>query len=159
MLLILLGREVINDNIVMVVAENDKVIENELKDRFTNTNVYEDIYDYKYISLGDINFLKLYKNVDIKFDKVNGNTSEKIKKCFDIVCKFKYIENQSNPNLVEEKGGNCHALSIYFKYLCLNNGIYSEIELTDTHAYNLVKLGNKVYKIDITNKIIEEVTK
>lgn len=128
-------------------------VENCLSER---KDFYE-IYDYKYFNISNKTIVIYDKDFNKNLVKFNGDLNNRFKECYDYVNKFSYTKNQPNPNKVEEEGGNCQALSLYLKYLLEFNGIYSEMTGDLEHVYLIVDMDNSSYKVDISNKIIEEV--
>lgn len=128
-------------------------VENCLSER---KDFYE-IYDYKYFNISNKTIVIYDKKFSENLIKFNGDLNDRFKECYDYVNKFSYTKNQSNPNRVKEEGGNCQALSLYLKYLLEFNGIYSEMTGDLEHVYLIVNINKSNYKIDIANKVIEEV--
>ena len=147
---------VITNKPVFVKPNSD--YEEELIDRFGEQSYYE-IYDYTvyHLVLKDVIIYKKGLTHHNDLPKFSGDPSDKLNECIDFMSKFSYNYNQSNPNLVELDGGNCQALSIYFKAICDVNSIDCKFDGDSTHMYCLVDIDSVEYKIDIANKQVEEV--
>lgn len=153
-LLFILIVKIVHERVLIVDSCQDGTIENVLQNE--RADFYE-IYDYKYISMKSKTIVFIKKNFDENLPSFSGDLNSRFMSCYDYVSKFTYVKNQSNPNKAKTEGGNCQALSLYLKYLLNKNNIDSKLEGTKDHVYLIVSLGNSNFKVDISNKIVEEV--
>lgn len=113
--------------------------------------------DFHLVKVNRYNGLKEYEDL---FDK---SDSDDVK--FNSICnyinRFKYNENQHDPQLIGLYGGNCQAKSLmardYFNLADLDNELILSKDLT--HMYNRVKVNNIWYDLDLTEGTIQEYTK
>lgn len=143
---------------VTVLNRNEMSIENNLQNKLKNDE-YPMVYEYSVIRLKNADIVFYKSGVHSKLPNVyKGSESQVFQKCFNYCLNFKYNQDNPNPNLLKDEGGNCQALSIMFKELCEKNGLECKIILTEDHAYNEVILKNgDAYEVDITNKSIKEI--
>ena len=145
----------INGFSMTILKRSNNSIEQSLQ--LKTKNDYPIIYDYSVIRMKWFDIVIYRSGVTVNTPNVYEGSKEQIfQKCFNYCSSFKYNKDNSNPNKLKDVGGNCQALSIMFQYMCEKNGIYCEIVLTENHAYNRVKVSNKFYLIDVTNKSIKE---
>lgn len=112
---------------------------------------YPLIYQYNEITLLDFKHIKpnISKRSDIKTHIYSSeNPYEIVKKLLAIAEKFKYIESNRNPRILETIGGNCQAFSIWFKFQCDANKIPCIIDYTDTHMFNIIAINSEDYTPD-----------
>lgn len=120
-------------------------------------NDYYKYYNYKIIDLALIKVVQANFKIDCDSPSFLGTEEDKVSKIFEYLETFKYSENQPNPNHLKDDGGNCQAFSLMFKKLCDDSGVECYIKTSDSHMNNLVVVNNRKYKIDVPNKIFEEV--
>lgn len=117
-------------------------------------------YDYKDFHLVLVNRYDGLEEYEDLFDK---SDSDDVK--FNSICnyinRFKYNENQHDPQLLGLYGGNCQAKSLmardYFNLAELDNELILSNDLT--HMHNRVKVNNTWYDLDLTEGTIEEYKK
>lgn len=139
---------------ITILKRNSNSVDNNLQLKIDD---YPSVYDYSVIRLKKFDIVIYRSGVSVKTpDVYKGSKEQVFQKCFNYCSSFKYNKDNSNPNKLKDVGGNCQALSIMFQYMCEKNGIYCEIVLTENHAYDRIKVGNKFYLVDVTNGSIKE---
>lgn len=118
---------------------------------------YYKYYNYKVVDFLPFKIVGAYSKIEFETPSFEGTEEEIVSSVFGYLEKFNFSESQSNPNEIEEFGGNCQAFTLLFKKMCDEGGIENYVETTETHMSNLVVLNNKKYKIDVPNRILEEV--
>lgn len=117
---------------------------------------YGDEYPYilncKIVNLGMADLLLATKYKDLSLPKFgySGTEQERFSRLLNTVNIYKYNEDQNNPDLIKKYGGNCQAMSLLLATTCKKNGIECKIDYNDTHMWNLVKLENIWYRVDLT---------
>lgn len=155
MLLIFTIIGVINNKIVVIRSVTPRLLESNLLDKFGSD--YYSIYDYKYIPIGDysIVFPKMSKVSTSDVPEFNGSREDIVQQSIEYVKSFEYTKYNSSPRLMKLLGeGNCQALSLTFKGILDSYGIENTIIGSDSHVFNEVNLGDKVYTIDFSNNKI-----
>lgn len=129
-----------------------------LMDRLKDDYVY--LYDYKYVSVPLTSFNLVFPSManvnDSELPSFNGSDEEIINQSVNFIKEFDYNYSQSNPSrLLKEGEGNCHSMSIVLNKILHKHGLSSDIVIEEDHAYNLVEIKSKSYKIDIAKELIE----
>lgn len=141
---------------VYMMIVKSSLTNEEIENKLESKSFYDEMYDFtRIINLGHISIVKAKYGL-IDKPKPLGNLDECINYMMD---NFTYVSNQPNPNKLKELGGNCQALSIYFKELCESSKIKCSIVIDreNKHSYNIVTINNKDYIVDIAKKEFREV--
>lgn len=118
---------------------------------------YFNVYDYSFLTFGYLSIVRYYDNLDFYKPLYEGAPSKRLSSIFNYVTGLRINSLNSNPNLAIDEGGNCHALSLIFKEVCLANSIDCKIEedYGENHVYNLVTIDGTIYKVDLINQRME----
>jgi len=83
----------------------------------------------------------------------------KTRAIYEELVKFEYVVGDNlDPSWVwENKQGDCDMISNLFVTMQLSQGIPSIMVCNENHCWVLTEINGKTYKIDIVNKIFEEV--
>lgn len=152
---LIVGFMVSNHLNLLVLTCPSNYIDETLEKKFGPEKFYE-IYDYKYVTLGKVIILRPYSEVTASLPVYDGDSKSKFAQIVDYMRNFTYTQNQPNPNLVYKDGGNCQALSILFKKICLANSIDCYLAGSKTHVYDIVVVDGSKYNVDLSNSTIEK---
>lgn len=148
--------KVVSNHGIVIIKANDVIdIEKKLSSILGDDYLY--MYDYSFNTMGNYSlvFPKLFKKFNDDFVIEEGlNDVQIFQKCLDYVKEFTYVFNQSNPNDIKSKGGNCQAVSLVLHDLLNKNGLDSELVLEGNHLINKVYLDEFCYLVDLTNGVI-----
>ena len=157
MLLIFVVAEIPVGNFVCLHC-SDGNIEESLERKFKSS--YLDIYDYTELDLHFIKLIHVKRGCSVPLKSFSGSDCSKLSQMIDYMNQFPYHADQEDPNLVESKGGNCMALSIYFKNLCEHNGISCSVvpadDEVDSHVLNEVVVDDSTFLVDLSTKTFKE---
>lgn len=117
---------------------------------------YAEIVDYTVFNIFGLKFIDNYmvKPYDVKSD-FTGNDKDKVRQMISYINKFNYNISQHEPYLLETKGGNCQAKTLYFKKCLDNNEIPNTVVFDKNHMYNKVKINDKYLDIDLIKGTIK----
>ncbi|WP_394863363.1 hypothetical protein [Paraclostridium bifermentans] len=117
---------------------------------------YAEIVDYTVIDVFGLKLIDNYmvKPYNVKSD-FTGNNKDKVRQMISYINKFNYNINQHEPVLLETKGGNCQAKTLYFKKCLDNNDIPNTIMFAKNHMYNRVKINGNYLDIDLIKGTIK----
>ena len=133
-------------------------IEQELENRYAED--YHRILDFKALPVGDksLVFVKFFNEGVLDLPKFDENLSKEeiLNLAVGYINDFKYSYAQNLPLEMLNKGeGNCQAMSLVLDTILETYGINSEVIVDGNHAYNLVNLKDKIYKLDMAKELIE----
>lgn len=147
--------------LTLAVSPISLLFSDNIEDGLKNKSYYSHIYDYTSISLGNIHLCyrkvfndKIPKGCELEFTQ---NQMDNVVKIINILNQISYVEDQSDPNIAFEYGGNCQAISLLAHAYLDDAGIKNEIIIVKSHMYNTIYLENRVYKLDATNSIFKEI--
>ena len=136
--------------------EIDKAIVNRLGE-----NEWLHIYNYQYIRIANFYVLTKIDSYDTtpKTPNLQGKTAfDTVGNVYDYVTNLGhnlYSYNQSNPNLISTKGGNCLAYSLYVSQILNKYGIRNELyRQSPTHVIVKYYIGDSTGDIDIPYGIL-----
>lgn len=151
--MLLVSTAIIVKNRNLVVIENNGNLESILKSKFQDAYSY--LYDYKHLDIPFTSYSlvipEIFKGSSVKIPSFKGSPEEILNSAISYVSSFDYDYGQGDPKAMLETGeGNCQAMSILLDTIMKNNDIISDIIIEGDHAYNMIKIGNKTYKVDIS---------
>lgn len=119
-------------------------------------NKWLHMYNYDYLRIGNFYILKKIDsyNTTPKTPNLRGKTAfETVGNVYDYVKDFghnQYSYDQSNPNLISTKGGNCLSYSLFVSQILNKYGIRNELyRETPTHVIVKYYIGDSTGTIDI----------
>lgn len=158
----MLRRLIINLIFAIVVASSNLSVTfgDDIEKCLSNKTYYSHIYNYKYISLGKFNICRMCiyddripKGCELEF---SNNDMDNVVKIINILNQVTYVEDQPNPAVAFEYGGNCQAITLLAHSYFNKANIKNNIVVTRNHMYNTIEINGKLYKVDITNSIFIE---
>lgn len=146
----------VNPNITLVAKNSIGGVEGFLQEKLGDN--YYRLLDFKSIFIFDKALVKLdmFKDSDLKLPSFSGSKEEILNSSISYLKGFNYDYKQNDPvEMVTSGVGNCQAMSIALKEILTRSGIDTGIILEEDHAYNLVHIGDKIYKVDISKNEID----